>query len=197
MNADGKVVAKIAELGLLLLQDRTLRNAVELLIDGPIRGSWWSHPEAHRVYATLEKVEASRDVMVTKLVGGKVTYVHRKLWPAVLAVATASEAWQTRGLSPEARRLFSGLDRNPSVDATGVAVKEVEKRLLAHGEEIHTAAGRHATRLESWRSWAASVGCRPLGSADEAKRVLEQAVERIGGSPALLLPWHSTRKGGR
>jgi hypothetical protein len=34
-----------------------------------------------------------------------VTLVHRKLWPAVLAVGAAGEPWQLRGLSSAARAI--------------------------------------------------------------------------------------------
>ncbi len=53
----------------------------------PIRGSWWAHPAAHRIFALAEAVIDSGDVLVCKLVDGKVTYVHRRLWPALVKLA--------------------------------------------------------------------------------------------------------------
>ncbi|HUA36312.1 MAG TPA: hypothetical protein VMA09_22075 [Candidatus Binataceae bacterium] len=52
-----------------------------------IRGSWWSHPLANEIYLLLEKVRDSEDVLVCRLVDGKVTFVHRRLWPAIVCLA--------------------------------------------------------------------------------------------------------------
>ena len=52
-----------------------------------IRGSWWSHPLANEIYMLLEKVRDSEDVLVCRLVDGKVTFVHRRLWPALVCLA--------------------------------------------------------------------------------------------------------------
>jgi hypothetical protein len=54
----------------------------------PIRGSWWAHPAAHRIFALAEAVTESGDVLVCRLVEGKVTYVHRRLWPALVKLAS-------------------------------------------------------------------------------------------------------------
>jgi hypothetical protein len=59
----------------------------EAITGAPIRGSWWAHAESHRIFALLEAVAASEDVLVCRLVEGKVTYVHRRLWPALVRVA--------------------------------------------------------------------------------------------------------------
>ena len=48
-----------------------------------IRGSWWAHPKAHVIFLCSRAIRESKDVLVCRLVGGKVTYVHRRLWPAL------------------------------------------------------------------------------------------------------------------
>jgi hypothetical protein len=53
----------------------------------PIRGSWWAHPAAQRIFELAEAVIESGDVLVCKLVDGKVTYVHRRLWPALVKLS--------------------------------------------------------------------------------------------------------------
>ena len=53
-----------------------------------IEGSWWAHRESHRIFAILQAVGESKDVLVCRLVAGKVTFVHRRLWPAVVRAAT-------------------------------------------------------------------------------------------------------------
>jgi len=62
-------------------------SLVEAIVGGPVRGSWWAHPKAHAIYAVLEAVCGSRQVLVCRLLGGKVTLVHRRLWPALVRLA--------------------------------------------------------------------------------------------------------------
>jgi hypothetical protein len=49
-----------------------------------IRGGWWSHPAGKRIFDVLQIVDGSPDVLVCKLVDAKVTYVHRRQWPALV-----------------------------------------------------------------------------------------------------------------
>ncbi|HLK45056.1 MAG TPA: hypothetical protein VKT18_03670 [Acidimicrobiales bacterium] len=56
----------------------------EAIAGEPISGSWWGHPKGHEIYAVLGEVTASRDVLVCRAVAGKVTLVHRRLWPALV-----------------------------------------------------------------------------------------------------------------
>lgn len=53
----------------------------------PIRGSWWGHPRSHQIFALTRAVRDSDEVLVCRLVDGKITYVHRRLWPALVRVA--------------------------------------------------------------------------------------------------------------
>ena len=62
-------------------------SLAETVAGGPIRGSWWAHPKGHEIFRVAEAVSESPDVLVCKLVNGKVTYVHRRLWPALVKLA--------------------------------------------------------------------------------------------------------------
>jgi hypothetical protein len=62
-------------------------SLAELIAGGPIRGSWWAHPKAHEIFDAAQTLEDSPEVLVCKLVGGKVTYVHCRLWPALVKLA--------------------------------------------------------------------------------------------------------------
>ena len=53
----------------------------------PMRGSWWSHPKGHEIFRLSRAIRESPDVLVCRLVDGKVTYVHRHLWPALVVLA--------------------------------------------------------------------------------------------------------------
>ena len=67
------------------------RGAAPRLIDAiageTIVGNWWSHPKANAIYAVLERASTSPDVLSCRLVDGKVTLVHRRLWPALVRIA--------------------------------------------------------------------------------------------------------------
>lgn len=62
-------------------------SLAEAVAGGPIRGSWWGHPRAHDIFRAAEAVSDSDEVLVCKLIDGKVTYVHRRLWPALVRLA--------------------------------------------------------------------------------------------------------------
>ena len=64
-----------------------LPNLAERIAGQPIRGSWWGHPCGHEIFAALTRVLGSGDVVATRLVDGKVTLLHRRVWPAVVRVA--------------------------------------------------------------------------------------------------------------
>jgi hypothetical protein len=53
-----------------------------------IRGSWWGHPRGHEIFRLAEAVTDSGEVLVCKLIDGKVTYVHRRLWPALVRLSS-------------------------------------------------------------------------------------------------------------
>jgi len=71
--------------GVVLMAARgPVANLAEAIAGGPIRGSWWGHPKANHLYRVIETVRDSDQVLVCRLVGGKVTLVHRRLWPALV-----------------------------------------------------------------------------------------------------------------
>jgi hypothetical protein len=139
----------------------------------------------------LNAFAARSDVLATKLVSGKETFVHRRLWPAVLSIGMSQDGGSLGGLSAADRRLPTQVERCGEVVATGASVKKLQRRLLVHGESFHTKAGNHATRLQSWKRWAATARCRPMDDAGEARLLLEQIVVQLnqdyGGDGRL--PW--------
>ena len=83
-----RALAFVREHGIVLAAARgPVPNLVETIAGEPVRGSWWSHPKAHAIFRVLEAVYGSRQVLVCRLVNGKVTLVHRRLWPALVRVA--------------------------------------------------------------------------------------------------------------
>jgi hypothetical protein len=62
-------------------------NLAEAIAGAAIRGSWWTHPKANTIFLCSRAIRGSADVLVCRLVAGKVTYVHRRLWPALVRLA--------------------------------------------------------------------------------------------------------------
>lgn len=178
--------------GILLKQDPRLPDVVGFLAGGPIRGSWWSHPGAHSLFDALQEFAAGPDCLEVKLVAGKDTYVHRRLWPAVLGVALENAAWQTDGLSAEAVLLLESLEKEGRAKASGPPAREILTRLLAHGKQVHTEAGKHALELEPWEAWQRRKKAKPL-PGDQARARLEEALAGLGGR-AELLPWKARKR---
>jgi len=65
-----------------------LPNLAEAIAGGAIRGSWWGHPKGKEIFRAIRAIGESPDVLVCKLVEGKITYVHRRLWPALIKLAS-------------------------------------------------------------------------------------------------------------
>jgi hypothetical protein len=81
-------MAALIEHGMLLESARGPSPSMAEMIAGePIRGSWWGHPAGHAIFAALNSLAESPDVVRTRLLNGKVTLVHRRLWPALVRVA--------------------------------------------------------------------------------------------------------------
>ena len=62
----------------------TLTHAI---VGEAIRGSWWSHPQGKHIFAVLQALNHDPGIRVCRLVEGKLTLVHRRLWPALAAAA--------------------------------------------------------------------------------------------------------------
>jgi hypothetical protein len=78
----------VREQGVVLQSARgPLPNLADEVAGESIRGSWWGHPAGHEIFAVLTRVLDSPDVVATRLVNGKVTLIHRRLWPALVRVA--------------------------------------------------------------------------------------------------------------
>src|SRR4029450_8879361 len=59
----------------------------EAIVGEHIKGSWWAHPKSRHIYSILRAVTDSEDVLVCRLIDGKITLVHRRLWPSLVRLA--------------------------------------------------------------------------------------------------------------
>ena len=53
----------------------------------PIKGSWWAHPKSQEIYKLTRALRDNDDILVCRLIDGKLTFVHRRLWPSLVAAA--------------------------------------------------------------------------------------------------------------
>lgn len=192
---------------MLLVSDPALPSVVGMIVGEPLRSSWWGHPRGPIIYEAMNRLEDDPQVLSTKLVAGKVTYVHQRLWPALFALATAREDWQLADLSAGARWLLSEVEAAGMLQTDTVVLpsevrarkrvadvaRELERRLLVHATEFHTPSGAHAKVLQTWQLWATGVSLPPPSmSAAQAREELEASAARLAAGVAdavVDLPW--------
>jgi hypothetical protein len=188
------VLASLKEHGLLLQTDANLPNVCALVAGVPVHGSWWAHPRSHEIFRVNCELAEHPDVLVSKLISGKITYLHRACWPVVIAIGRARDLWQLERLSGDARNLLRDVDRESIQTDRRVSkpASELETNLLVYSEQFHTEAGAHARRLESWDHWSRRTGF--IGeqiTLARAKLTLEDVVaslnQRFKGRGRL--PW--------
>src|SRR6266446_3426074 len=166
-----RVLQELTDRGFLLMSDAALPSVTGIVAQEPIRGSWWGHAKGKEIYAVSEQLSIHPDVLVAKLVSGKITFVHRSLWPALVQIACSRDAWQLDNISGLAKSLLSKVTQDGVVRTDllnefeaakpkelGQAVRELENRLLVYSGQIHTESGAHARVLESWERWAGRIG---------------------------------------
>jgi hypothetical protein len=194
----------LRRLGLLLETDARLPSVTGLIAGRLVRGSWWADEHANEIYGVLTQFSDHKDVLFTKLISGKVTLVHRKLWPEICAIGMARADWQMVGLSTSACLLLEMIDERGSLrtdeiawpkSATvkpGDAARQLEKKLLVHASEFHTESGAHAKLLETWKTWAQKIGFR-VGTIqlEEAMQKMEEKVRKLNEQfeAKARLPW--------
>lgn len=194
----------IRSLGLLLETDNAFPSLATIVAGGPIKGSWMAHPMANEIYMVGRELKDHDEVLLVKLLSGKYTYVHSRLWPALIAIATSREAWQLEGLNPYALALLDAaeergritideFDGSRSPKQTREYARELEKRLLVHGDDLHGPSGRHVKRLETWEHWAWRRGFPDsvLPAPEQARREFDSIVARLNTNffADAKLPW--------
>ena len=62
-------------------------NLAEAVTGEEIRGSWWAHPKSQIIFQLTRAVRDSDEILVCRLMHGKITYIHRRLWPPIVRLA--------------------------------------------------------------------------------------------------------------
>lgn len=85
-------------------------SVAEAIAGEPIRGSWWAHAKGREIFRALSEIGDSDDVRCFKLIGGKLTFVHRRLWPHLARLA--DEIGRERLAAIRQEHTASGAHRN-------------------------------------------------------------------------------------
>ena len=203
--ADFQTVLRTLESdGFLLESDPKLPSVCSLVTGEPLRRSWWSHPLAQTIFQINEQLEDHNDVLITKLVSGKVTFVHRNIWSQVVTIGRSRENWQVKNLTGAPKALLQQVDSPGSLLTTdlvwsskmgmkvGDASRELERKLLIVATQFHSDSGAHQKALETWEHWMKRRRFKPAKiSVKAAKDQLEVRLQDLnaefGGSGTL--PW--------
>jgi hypothetical protein len=114
----------------------------EAIAGEAIVGSWWGHPKGHEIYAVLNEVTDSPEVLVCRAVNGKVTLLHRRVWPAAIRAVDLIGAERLARVEQE--HTSSGRHVNHEVPFPQWA--DDESRRLADALSLEEAVGE----LGSW-----------------------------------------------
>ena len=216
----GRIDRIIEEYGLILESDQHLPSIAGTIIGEKIHRSWWSHPKNRSVFNTLNTLTSRPDILLTKLLSGKTTFIQKQLWPPFLTVANSHEPWQLDNLSRDGKLLLEAVEKKSELftnkfsktsgirtSILGDAARELESRLLIHGIGFHTSSGAHAKHLKTWQRWAADAKYdwkTNRGKEDikiqESKLIFGKIADRLNGrfGTRPRLSWEtSTRSKGK
>jgi len=106
-------VTFVREHGIVMASARAaVPSLAEAVAGEPIVGSWWAHPKGRAIFAALCEIDDSDDVRCFKLVDGKVTLVHRRVWPALVRLARGGVLAPDRVAALQQEHLPTGEHRN-------------------------------------------------------------------------------------
>jgi len=99
---EAEALAFVERHGVVLVSAQgTAPKLVDAIAGETVRGSWWGHPRGKEIFRVLSAVQDAPDVLVCRLLDGKVTLVHRRLWPALVRLADRFAPEQLARVSEE------------------------------------------------------------------------------------------------
>ena len=111
--ATSKWINFVKKHGVVLASARgPVPSVAEVVAGEPIVGSWWAHRKGRAIFAALSELDDSDDVRCFKLVDGKVTFVHRRMWPALARLASDGLIDAARVASIQQEHMPTGEHRN-------------------------------------------------------------------------------------
>jgi len=71
-------------------------SLTEFITGESLKGSWWGHVKGPEIFRLSRAIRQSPDILTCRLAAGKITYVHRRLWPALIRLADEFPRAKTR-----------------------------------------------------------------------------------------------------
>jgi len=134
-----EVLAFVEHHGIVLQAARgPVPNLAEAIAGGTIRGSWWGHPKGKEIFRAVRATGKSPEVLVCKLVEGRITYVHRRLWPALIKLASQFRKEQLAKVWDEHTRSGTHQSKQEPFPnwVSSEIMKEAEALSVAEAEKI-------------------------------------------------------------
>ena len=108
-----KWVRLVEKHGVMLASARgAVPNVAEVVAGAPIIGGWWAHPKGKAIFAALSDIDDSDDIRCFKLIDGKITFAHRRIWPALVRLARDGAVATDRLAAVQQEHLPTGEHRN-------------------------------------------------------------------------------------
>jgi hypothetical protein len=88
-----QAVSFVEQHGIVLESARhaTIPSLADTVAEEPVSGRWWSHPRGRAIFAATRAVRDEPQILVCRLVDNHITFVHARLWPALVRVEHAFE----------------------------------------------------------------------------------------------------------
>lgn len=136
--------AFVERLGIVLATAQgPIPSVAEAVAGEPIVGSWWAHARSQAIFDALSELDDSPDIRCFRLVDGKVTFVHRRLWPALVRLVRDGVFTADRVASVQQEHAPTGEHHNivtPYPDW-------VDEATAVAADKLTTAKARHALGL--------------------------------------------------
>jgi hypothetical protein len=111
--ATSKWVRLVEKHGVMLASARgAIPNVAEVVAGAPIIGGWWAHPKGKAIFAALSEIDDSDDIRCFKLIDGKITFAHRRVWPALVRLARDGAVATDRLAAVQQEHMPTGEHRN-------------------------------------------------------------------------------------
>ena len=108
-----KWVRLVEKNGVMLASARgAVPNIAEVVAGAPIIGGWWAHPKGKAIFAALSEIDDSDDIRCFKLIDGKITFAHRRVWPALVRLGRDGAVPTDKLAAVQQEHLPTGEHRN-------------------------------------------------------------------------------------
>lgn len=171
-----EAIAFVKRYGVVLQAARgPVPSLAEAVAGGPIRGSWWGHPKGRIIFHAAQAICESPDVLVCKLIDGKITYVHRRFWPALVKLASRFQKDRLAKVWDEHTPSGAHVSRQVAFPEWVPSEVMKEAEMLSEAKAEHTLSALLAVELEKRKVLRRAKAAEPGVAADAASAATRQA----------------------